>query len=160
MVKMAEIFKIKVKKGDIEIEVQGDENFVTKKYDEIWNKLSKPVAIEVEAPAKEFIEVTELPETLPTFLEQKGNPDAYNDITMIFAYWLYHKLGIDPFNADDIEECFNITRIKKSTNVYRDLRNNEGRGFIIRLREKKDGKMAYRISMEGEKFVEGLGSNQ
>jgi len=151
-------FKIRVKKGDIEIEIQGTEEFVNTKFNELKEELEYPIErVEAVEPVGESVSIPELPDTLPSFLAQKGNPTPFPDITMVYAYWLYYKEKIDPFNAKDIEKCYDNARIRKSANIPRDLSRCVGKGFLIPLKEKKEGQLAYRLSKDGEKFVERLG---
>jgi len=96
--------------------------------------------------------------SLESFWESKGSPDSFTDITMLFAHWLYHKESIDPFNSDDIEYLYDLLRIPVSSNIPYNLRYHESRKNLLEMKERKDGKIAYRISRKGEEYVKKLGS--
>ena len=151
-------YKIKIKKGNMEIEVQGDKDFVISKFDELKEEFFETSKEEIVKHEVISVEKKGLPETLPTFLNQKGNPDSFLDKTMIFSYWLFHKEKVDPINAKDIEHCYDLTRLRKSKNIPQDLMRNQKKGYLIPLEEEKDGRSTYRLSQEGEKYVEEMES--
>ena len=149
-------FKIRVRKGNVEIEIQGSEEFVTKKFAELEEYLEQiiPPAEEKEKIDEEIEE--ELPDTLPEFLYQKGDPQRFVEKTLVFVYWLKYKKQIDPFNFSDIEECYEESMIPKSKNISRDLRNIIREGLIMRLDEKKEGQIAYRLTRSGIRTIEEM----
>jgi hypothetical protein len=76
-------YKLRFKKGDFEVEAQGDKEWVEKKFSEL---MTKKTNVPSEENKKDF-----LPETLGEFLDEKGNPQRHTDVTAVYAYWLFKK---------------------------------------------------------------------
>lgn len=151
-------YRIKYKKGDFEIEVQGDKAWVENKFD-VLRKETPPKTIPQEnsfaptsAPATG--EQT-LPGTLVEFTRIK-NPSQYTDRIVIFAYWLFKKEKMSSYNSSDIENCYNETRITKPANISDMMNKIQGQGLITPVKEEKDGKKAWVITDTGEKYVEQM----
>lgn len=150
-----ENYKMRLKTDNFEIEVQGDKEFVIEKFNELKNGVKSAPTSKIKTE-KQDIGEKQLPDTLPSFLKKINIPDKDPDLMAVFAYWLYHKDGLDPINSTDIGDCYNLTRIKKSKNIGQALNRCAGKGYLIKLKEKKNNKVAYRISVDGENFVDEL----
>lgn len=145
-------YKIKIRKGDLEIEVQGDKEWVEIKYNELKNELD----FEALVPSQDVpsMEDKDLPMTLSEFIRSKPNVSSNADEMAVYAYWLYHKKEMSSFNLKDIRACYNETRITVPTNPGQYLGDLQRKGFIKKLDEKKEGMNAYIITPTGENFVE------
>jgi len=142
-------YRIKFRKGDVEIEVQGDKAWVEAKFKELT---SKEVTI---AGAK--IEKREgLPGTLGEFLDMKGNPKKHTDTTAAFAYWLLKAEEQQMFNVDDMLERYDRTRSTKPGSIHVAMTTNVKRHVFAEATEKKDGKKAWIITRKGEEHVEQM----
>ena len=142
-------YRIKYRKGDFEVEVQGDKTWVEKKFEEL---ISEEMAIKGEKVER----VESMPETLGEFLDIKGNPKKHTDVVAIFAYWLLHVEKVKLFNAEDIERCYDLTRKTKPKNIHSTIDKNVQRHIFADAKEKKDGKKAWIITRTGEEYVEQL----
>lgn len=149
--------RIRIKRGQIEIEVEGSEEYVNHKFKELKDEFFKqiPTPIPKITEETEHVILDELPDNLPTFLETKGNPQSNQDLALTFAYWLLKKEGVEPFNRSDIERCYSLTRLTPSTNTGMDLRRLQGKGYLIP--EEKEGGLAYRLSQRGLEYLEHMG---
>ena len=148
---MAEIpYRIKLKKGDFEIEVQGDKSWVESKFKQLT---TEEISILV---AREAIPEG-MPETLGEFLDQKGNPQKHTDVVAVFAYWLFKAEKMKSFNAKDIVECYNRTRRTKPSNPNQIINQNVATHLFAEAEEKKDGYKAWVITRTGEEYVEKMG---
>lgn len=145
-------YKLRLKKGDFEVEVQGDKDFVVTKFEELTKGkivLGKPGEVETA-------EVGELPTSLAEFVKLKGDPKGHIELTAIFAYWLFKRENMDSFNFKDMESCYSQTRIPKPANLSDVINRNQGKGLFVRSEAEKDGLVAWRITRSGEEYVEKM----
>ncbi|MCP8309424.1 MAG: hypothetical protein H3Z53_09965 [archaeon] len=144
-------YRIKYRKGDFEVEVQGDKEWVEKKFKELAE--GKVVAPEAPTP-----EVKVLPTSLVEFIKAKGNPSEHTDIAILFSYWLHKKEKMGSYNKDDIEKCYTEARITKPMNITDVMNRLQGKGYLMPAPEKKDNKKAWVITRSGEEYVEQMKS--
>ena len=149
-------YRIRIKRGEVEIEVEGDKEFVEKHIEEFKKEMPK---IAKELPPKEK---TVIPETqkekveleglsLAEFYKQK-KPKDHNETVVVFAYWLTVKENKEEFRPKDIEECYSETGIKKLTNIPQTMKilASGVKAYLI-----KTGKRGlYKIGMLGKELVE------
>lgn len=143
-------YRIKLKKGDFEIEVQGDKLWVENKFKELT---AKEIGI---AGAREALP-RGMPETIGEFLDQKGDPQKHTEVVAVFAYWLFKVEKMESFNVKDIVECYNKTRKVKPSNPNQIINTNVASYLFAEAEEKKDGYKAWVITRTGEEYVEKLG---
>ena len=145
---MSEVnYRTRVRKGDFEVEVQGDKEFVLRKYPEL--------AALVTNQAKATPELSSPPgqQSLAEFLREK-NPTSHNDFGIVYAYYLHKSKGYDSYNVDDIDKCYTDSRTQKPKNLNAVMDSNVSRGFLMVADAKKDGKKAWVITRTGEEYVE------
>jgi len=142
-------YRIKYRKGDFEVEVQGDKDWVEKKFEEMTTK--EITIVGAKAPKKEG-----MPESLGEFLDIKGNPKKHTDIMAVFAYWLFKVEKMESFNAKDILGCYDQTRITKPEREHVAIDNNVKRHLFAEAKEKKDAVKAWVITKTGEEYVEQM----
>lgn len=144
-------YRIKYRKGDFEVDVQGDKEWVEQKFKELTE--SKLIhKKEIPPESKEMV----LPSSLAEFVRQKGNPSRHTDLITIFGYWLFHKLNTRAFNKRDIESCYADTRISESSNTSQQINNVQASGYFRRVAEEKDSLTAWTITPTGEDYVEEM----
>ena len=97
------IYRLKYVKGDFEVELQGDKEWVEKKFAELTNHTAER---QVE---EKITEEVELPETLVDFLDFKGDQKTHPSMIAIFAYWLMEAESVESFNVKDLEDCYKRT---------------------------------------------------
>lgn len=142
-------YRIKVKKGDFELEVQGDKQWVEDKFKELTGERFQ-VAI-----AKK-LDTETIPDTLVEFLEQKGNPQRHTELVTVFAYWLFKVEKTKFFNAKDIVSCYDKTRRVKPKNTNQIINTNVRSNLFAEASEKKEGYKAWFLTHRGEEFVEKM----
>ena len=72
------------------------------------------------------------------------------------VYWIFHYKKLDEINQEDIEETYKQSRIKKPSNLPREIRACISNGWLIQVDEKKYEKNTFILSTEGEEYVESL----
>ena len=142
-------YKIKLRKGDFEIELQGDQKWVEDKFKELTGEESPlPVAEKVLAEG--------MPETLGEFLDQKGNPKKHTEVVAVFAYWLFKVEKMNSFNVKDIVVCYDSVRKAKPTNPNQIINTDVASHLFAQASEKKEGLKAWILTRTGEEFVEQM----
>jgi hypothetical protein len=142
-------YRIKIRKGDFEVEVQGDKIWVESKFKELTTQ-------EVAISVSKKVATEGIPETLGEFLDQKGNPSKHTDSMAIFAYWLFKVEKAESFNVKDMIDCYDKTRKAKPSNPNQIINQNVQRHIFAEASEKKDGLKAWVITRTGEEFVEQM----
>jgi hypothetical protein len=149
-------YKIKIRRGDQEIEVQGDKQFVLDKFGELKEELFKFREVVPTTPITATLKVEGKPLeglSLVEFLNAKG-PKSHPDKVVVMAYYLHKCQGVEIFNADDINECYSQARISRSANLNATINKTIAKGYIMEAQEKKENKKAWMITQTGERYVE------
>jgi len=139
-------YKIKVRKGELEVEVMGDKEFVIAKSEEL-------IRTTFGTGAEPQPRMQPLEASLVEFLKEK-NPTSHNDGVIVFAYYLHKFKGLESYNVDDMHKCYSESRTPKPRNMNVTIDNNVKRGFLASAEKKKDGKKAWTITKTGEEYVE------
>jgi hypothetical protein len=142
-------YRIRIKKGDSEIEAEGDKGWVDEKIKELTSeKLFAPIAKEPSVQA--------MPQSLGEFLELKGNPQKHTELIAVFAYWLLKAEKTATFDVKDIISCYDKTRRVKPSNPNQIINTNVRYNLFSQAGEKKDGFISWFLTDKGEKLVESL----
>jgi len=150
-------YRIRIRLGEVEIEVEGDKEFVEKHIEEFRKEMPK---IAKELPPKEEIISSEIQKekveleklSLAEFYKQK-QPRDHNEIVVIFAYWLTKKKGQEEFKPKDLLSCYDEARISKPKNISQHISYVcSGTKAYLTTGSKKG---LYRLTLTGEDFVEG-----
>ena len=142
-------YKLKVTKGDFEIEVQGDKQWVEEKFEELTGE-------EFQIAIAKKIETEIIPNTLVEFLEQKGNPQKHTELITAFAYWLYKVEKKESFNVKDIISCYDKTRRVKPKNANQIMNTNVRSNLFAEASEKREGYKAWILTHTGEQIVKDM----
>lgn len=142
-------YRIKVKRGESEIEVEGDKEWVEEKLKELTSEKSYTPALTETVPQT-------MPTSLVEFLETKGNPKKHSELTAVFAYWLLKYEKVETFNVRDIISCYDKTRCAKPSNANQIINSNVRQGLFAQATEKKDGYIAWYLTGKGEQFVRDM----
>lgn len=142
------LYKIRVKKGDFDVEVQGDKEWVEKKF--------KELTTDIQVTLKKVTKAEITPNVLVEFLEQKGNPQKHTELVAVFAYWLFKAKKTEIFNVKDIVSCYDKTRRVKPKNPNQIINTNVGSNIFAESNEKKDGYKTWFLTHKGEEFVKNL----
>lgn len=149
-------YTIRYRKGDLEIEVQGDKVFVEEKFKELLSL--KPMGAQKEptiSPASKSLDETGKKVSLAEFLKTK-NLKSHGDKILAFGYFLEKAKGFSSFNLDEIEGCYMEARLPKTKNFSPYITQLIRDGILMDAAEKKDNKKAWTLTESGLKYVEGL----
>jgi hypothetical protein len=142
-------YRIKVRKGDFEFEVQGDKAWVEGKFKELTTQ-------EVVVSIAKQVGIESMPATLGEFLDQKGNPSKHTDSIAVFAYWLFKVEKMESFDVKDIITCYDRTRKAKPSNPNQIINQNVANHIFAEAAGEKDGLKAWVITRTGEEYVEQM----
>jgi hypothetical protein len=142
-------YRIKIRKGDFEVEVQGDKDWVEGKFKELTTQ-------EIMIPMAKEVAVEGMPATVGEFLDQKGNPSKHTDTMVVFAYWLFKVEKMESFNVKDIISCYDKTRKAKPTNPNQIINQNVARHVFAEAPSEKDSLKAWVITRTGEEYAEQM----
>ena len=142
-------YRIKLRRNDFEVEVQGDKLWVESKFKELITEKASVVGLGEIARMS-------MPETLGEFMDQKGNPEKHTDVAAVYAYWLFKVEGMKSFNVKDITSCYDSTRKPKQSNPNMTINQNVATHLFAEAPEKKDGYKAWIITRTGEKYIEQM----
>jgi len=148
-------YRIRIKVGEVEIEVEGDREFVEKHIREF-----KRYRLEIVRGLGEKGTISEVPNkkleleglSLAEFYKQKQPKDHDENVT-VFAYWLTKKENREEFHVKDIRNCYKETKVPEPKNIYRNISAVVGpiRAYLV----KGSRKGFYKLTRTGEEFVEG-----
>jgi len=149
-------YRIRIKHGEVEIEAEGDKEFVEKHIEEFKKEIPK---ITKELPPKEKLITSEIPKkkvelealSLAEFYKQK-QPKDHNETVVVFAYWLAKNKGQEEFQTKDISACYDEAKIPKPKNVTQHISvMTSGRKAYLTAGFQKG---RYKLTLTGEEFVE------
>lgn len=153
-------YTIKYRKGDLEIEVQGDKNFVEEKFKELMEPKTQPnikekqVSQTIIAPNEDSKKMS-----LSEFLKSKTSK-SHGDKILLFGYYFEKIMGEHSFNMSDIEKCYLQARVPKTKNFRPYITGLIRNGLIMDMDEKKDNKKAWTLTDTGLNYIEKLGSEE
>lgn len=142
-------YRLKLKKGDFEVEVQGDKEWVESKFEKLTTE-------QISIAGIKKAELRGMPQTLGEFLDQRGNPQKHTEVVAVFAYWLFKVENMESFNVKDIVNCYDKTRKAKPSNPNQIINTNVASHLFAEAGEKKEGYKAWVITRTGEEYVEKM----
>lgn len=143
-------YRIKYKKDDFEIDVQGDKDWVEKKFKE----LTEGKVVTPKATPTTQVDLTSV--SLVELVRAKGNPSGHTDLAMIFSYWLHHKENMASYNITDIDGCYSAARVTPPSNLTDTMNKNQKKGYLMPASEKKEARKAWVITQSGEEYVKQM----
>jgi len=76
--------------------------------------------------------------------------------TLAVGYFIENYLGAAPFNAKDLGDGFRNAKETSPSNINDRVNKNIDRGYVMIVKEKKDGKKAWILTNTGEQFINQL----
>jgi hypothetical protein len=158
-------FRIRVRKGDWEIEVSApDKSFVLDEADRLMKQFgnghlasSSPKNTVLEG---EIIHLTESnppkaskPQTLNEFYRQFKLQTNLDKI-LVFGYWSEVRLGQPHFTAEDILARYKEAKAAPPANIRRDIGSVVSKGHFMEAGRSEDGALAYELTSTGIDEVE------
>jgi len=149
-------YRIKIRQGDLEIEVEGDEKFVEKHIEELKGELQKfleePMLAEgsrVDIGEKKGADLDTL--SIAEFYKQK-QPKDHNETVVVFAYWLTKKEQKEEFTPKDISTCYDSAKVSRPKNIHQHIQRAAGTKKAWLMPGSEKGR--YKLTITGEEFVE------
>jgi len=148
-------YKIRIKLEEVEIEVEGDKEFVEKHIEGFRKEMLK---ITKELLPKEKAIIPEIPKgeteleklSLAEFYKQK-QPKDHNETVIVFAYWLTKKEGKEEFKTRDISNCYSNAGVPKPQNVAQHVKAAMRSKKAFLMKGSKRG--LWKLTIKGEEFV-------
>lgn len=148
---------MRYKKGDFEVEVQGDKVFVEEKFKQLLALQTKmPERILRSGVDVNSVDTGEKP-ALNEFLISKGTKLSHGDKILVFGYYLDKFGNQNSFNIKEIDECYKKTRTPPPKNFPQYIAGLVRQGYLMDAPEKKDSKKAWQLTTNGMQYVESLG---
>jgi hypothetical protein len=149
-------YRIRIKLGEIEIEAEGDKEFVEKHIEEFRKEMPK---ISKELPSKEKPILPEIPReevelehlSISEFYKQR-QPKDNNETVVVFAYWLTKKERKEEFKTVEISACFSNAGVPKPRNVTQHMKMASSGKKAFLMKGSKKG--LWKLTITGEKFIE------
>jgi len=150
-IKMSEkYYKIRVKKGIFEFEIQGDKEFIENYYDKIKNDLFRNNKNKIIDSLQEGHEVKISKFNLTEFYKVK-RPQNHNEIILTIALWLLKNENIEELQpSKHILKNYDTIKLKKPSNVHQHIRDLKNDGLI--MAGEQSG--SYKLTLHGIEFVE------
>jgi hypothetical protein len=155
---MTTTYRIRIRLGENEIEIEGDKDFVTQTYPELKGEMLD-VALAHRVPKGDADEITppelatEPGPPLASFLKQKG-ARSHADKIITIAVYLYKHRDVKEFTTADIEVCYKEALLKKPKNINDRINANRKKGYIDVTGEEREGLKTFCITSEGLDYVE------
>lgn len=153
---MSNNYRIKIKKGEIEFEVEGDKEFVKELFEEFKTEMgsipeSKPNHIQSIKSQKEKIPPIYQQYSIKQ-LYRKLNLKTNLDRILFFANWMLGVENVGEFSIENIMQYFKQFIIDKPTHPNRDFKTlvHPSKGYLNI--GSKDG--LYSLSKEGIQYIE------
>ena len=134
---MSNNYRIKIKKGEIEFEVEGDKEFVKELFEEFKvdmetipeSKEKSFQPIKSQDGQNQLIQNKYTLQKLYKLIDPKTNLDRI----IIFAYWILKVENCEEFSVNHILKYFKKFKIKKPVNIPRDFRSLvvPSKGYLI-----------------------------
>jgi hypothetical protein len=152
-------YRIKLVRGDSQIEAEGDKKFVLDMLAQHWATTTAPAPPRVGpvphqakvAPAATAVTTPGKKASAGEFIRQLG-VKKHTDIVLAFGYYLEKMSGLTSFTPADINACYYEAKLESSNTSQMIIRNiRTGRMMPAK---KDEGKKAYTLTRTGEEFVE------
>ncbi len=154
---MAQIYRVRISKGDQQFEAEGDKRFVMemlKRFEpgatdlSIMPKEKKPADAAALASSKQV--------SVGEFIRQLG-VRKHTDLVVAFGYYLEEHSGLKDFTAADINNCYYEAKME-TTNVSQSIIQNIRRGYIMEAKPEKNAKKGrrYTVTASGQTFIKKI----
>lgn len=151
----SESHRIKLKVEGITIEVEGPKDYVTEKFDELYEEHIlgevEPPTLQ-EHPADDQLSRKEKLPSLAEIYQECSVP--YKRDSILLIGWVLEKMeGYEDFNRVDLEEKATSAKIELGKNIPRDLKTLVEKAYLKEVGE-RDGYLTYYLTRTGENYVE------
>lgn len=157
---MAQVYRVRLKQGETEFEIEGDRAYVTKLYQDLklvlgLTEITKPVLAPEQRVSKSHIPRSTSPKaSSPREFIDRHQVKRHVDIVLAFGYFLERTRGLKSFTGADINTCYYEAKVEPS-NTSQMIINNIKKGLIMPQSKKTGARASYTLTRTGEEFVEG-----
>jgi hypothetical protein len=158
-------YRVKIVRGDLQIEAEGDKNFVIQmlaKYDGgAAGSVSLPPSLPAKQPGRKGrnVAVGQLASARSVsageFIRQ-FHFKKHTDFVLAFGYYLEQHSGLHEFTAADINNCYYEAKLE-SSNTSQMIIQDIKRGYIMEAKSsgkgKKRGKL-FTLTQSGEEYLQ------
>jgi len=142
---LTEDYHIRIKKGNIEIEVEGTRDFAIEQFDRL-TKLLKITGDQGVGEQEKKISLVE-------FLDEKL-PQKHTEEITLFAYYMDKALCEPYFNVNDINKLYSKSKIKRPANINDTINALVKKGVLMQGDEEKENLKCWTITRSGIESVE------
>ncbi len=86
-------------------------------------------------------------------LIRKAKPEGDVNMTLAIGYYLEKYNLFSSFNIKEIDDSYNSAKIPAPVNIGDKIQKNIAKGYMMKAKEKKDGKTAWVLTASGEEFI-------
>jgi hypothetical protein len=150
-------YRLHIKRGDQEIDVQGDKDFVQTRFDALAGQVLRgsPTTSERTLNSQSRLtEASKLPTAISEFL-RRLKVDAHTDIVLGMGYYLLKVRNQALFTAAEISRLYDESRWPK-TNINLAIIGNIRKGLMREGAEKRDGNKTFAVTPLGEEYIDKL----
>jgi hypothetical protein len=153
------VYKLHVRQGDLEIEVQGDKAFVEARFDDLRKQLAGETRS--QTTAQSVVDSTPSPNREVAVSEFVKNlkADQQTDVVLGMAFYLLRERKQDSFTSGDIYRLYAESRLPK-TNVNLAIIGNIRKGFVMERSERKNGLKLFSVTPSGEEYIDKTLANK
>lgn len=169
--------KLRIKIGEIEIEVEGDNDLIERERQQFFSILPAAISsvsnilnhqgfnIQKDQAVNEIIEnvvyindgykdqVFKSVSNLATFIKEKSFASS-SDLVLGVCYYMEKYENEKSININDIINSLSSARHPKLSNPNAFINNNVEKGYLIEEKEKKGGKKSFKISVHGISYID------
>jgi hypothetical protein len=152
-------YRIKIARGDIHFEVEGDKKFVLEmlaKYGDMTTLSPHPretLSRTGKTPPPPLIPSTSKKLSLGEFIRQLGYK-KHTEMVLAFGYFLEKVSGLASFTAADINTCYYEAKLESSNTSQMIIQNIRSGRMMPAKKGKDKEKKAYVLTRSGEEFIE------
>lgn len=154
-----DLYRIRIRRGDAELEIEGDKEYVTKLFrdlrpmvfsDTAVSPLPSPSGSKTTRPAPP-LGLASKPQSAREFLDSY-DISRHTDFVLAFGFYLEKVRDLGGFTGADIDRCYYEAKIEPS-NTSQMIIQNIKKGFMMEAPGSKEGKRKYVLTRKGEEFV-------
>jgi len=149
-------YRIKIVRGNSELEVEGDKSFVLEMLERYEKSVLTHVSVshvpESSTSASEAKDSIKAP-SVGEFVRRLGF-NKHVDFVLAFGYYLEKNQGASSFTPADINNCYYDSKLD-SSNTSQMIILNIRRGYLMEAKQEKgEGKKRYTLTKSGEEYIE------
>jgi|YelNatPaOPRAMG01_1025707.scaffolds.fasta_scaffold57338_3 hypothetical protein len=143
-------YRIRIKLGEVEIEAEGDKEFVEKAINDRKNLFEKTPPAPIITSKGEVAPKNEITSgTLKQFYQEKS-PSGHHENIAVFAYYLKSAERKEEFTKDDINSCYTKAMVRKPKRIQTAIADTAHKYQFV---EKGSQRGSWKLTSHGENLV-------